>query len=325
MGKKFTKRTECTMKQRKMPGRWKIDRSITWHRVVLQVVLALVSLLITIPVFIMLYRYVPDLVFRFDGQEIRLDHILAGLLVFFTTRVLIGLVDQFVFYIALVAIGLVMLSHLSGWYTIRDITHRYQDLIVFVESRPVRIPFLKDEKMTIRNARQIREAIDYQNPDVRNFAVEIAKANFNDPALYREYGNVIRYFSIFAEIVQWTYIPDPVGEEYYAKASETMHHLSGDCDDYSILMAACIKAVGGEVRLVHTRNHLYPEVKICHISDFDRYINLIKRKLFLKESLGGSIYYHLDRDDYVWLNFDYTTSYPGGPFMDEAILGMLVI
>jgi hypothetical protein len=204
-------------------------------------------------------------------------------------------------------------------------THRYQDLISFVESNPVKIPFLRDEKMTIRNSRQIREAIDFRNPEVRNYAVAISRANFTDPALYREYGNVIRYFSIFSEVVKWNYIPDPVGEEYYAKASESMQHLSGDCDDYSILMAACIKAVGGHVRLVHTKNHLYPEVRICHARDFDKITNLIKRKLYLKESLGGTIYYRIDREDYVWLNFDYTSRYPGGPFMAEAVLGLLVI
>jgi len=313
------------MSKRRKIVRWRVNPEVRWQRIAMQLVLALVSLLITLPAFIMIYRYVPDLIISFQGEMLRLDHILAALLIFISIRWLIGLIDHLVFYIALTAVVLFMLSHLTGWFTFSDVRHRYSDLISFVESRPVNIPFLKDEKMTIRNARQIREAIDYQNPDVRNYAVTISQANFNEPALLREYGNVIRYFSIFSEVVKWNYIPDPVGEEYYARASESIHHLSGDCDDYSILMAACIKAVGGEVRLIHTKNHLYPEVKICHISEFERIVNLIKRKLYLKESLGGSIYYHLDRDGYVWLNFDYTTRYPGGPFLDEAILGMLVI
>jgi hypothetical protein len=305
--------------------RFAVNPRYAWQKTVIQIMLALLSLIIAAPVFIMVYRYVPDFILEFDGHPFRLDHLLTGILIFAAIRFLLGFIDHLIVYVFLVATFSFLILHFTGWYSYQNVMHRYSDLLSFVESNPVKIPFLKDEKMTIRNARQIRDAIDFRNPDVRNYAVHASKANFSDPYLYREHGNIIRYFSIFAEVVQWNYIPDPVGEEYYAKASETIHHLSGDCDDYSILMAACIKAVGGEVRLIHTKSHLYPEVKICHQRDFDKIVNLIKRQLFLKESLGGSIYYHIDRDDYIWLNFDYTTRYPGGPFMDEAILGILVI
>jgi hypothetical protein len=304
---------------------WRSARSGKYGRIIVHAVLVSVALLITFPLFIVLYRYMPDLVLPFDGEVYRLDHILSFLVIFTVVRVGLNLIEHLMFYVMMIIIALVLMSHFTGWYTLREMSQRYADLLTLVESRPVRIPFLKDEKMTIRNARQIREAIDYKKPEVRNYAITISQANFNDRALLREYGNVIRYFSVFTEIVKWNYIPDPVGEEYYAKASESMNHLSGDCDDYSILMAACIKAIGGEVRLIHTTNHLYPEVKICHISDFAKITDLIKRRLYLKESLGGNIYYHLDKDDNVWLNFDYTSRYPGGPFMNEAILGILNI
>jgi hypothetical protein len=318
------------MERSKTAKRWslrlpKASAESQTQRLVSQIILTVVSLAIAAPMLIMIYRYVPDIIINIGDDRIRIDHILTGILIFALVRYLLGHIYHLVLYVVIIAAIFFSVSHFTGWYTYDEIRHSYFDLIAYVESNPVKIPFLKDEKMTIRNARQIREAIDYMNPEVRNYAIRISQANFNDPALYREYGNVIRYFSIFSEVVKWNYIPDPVGEEYYAKASETMHHLSGDCDDYSILMAACIKAVGGEVRFIHTKSHLYPEVKVCHQRDFDKIISLIKRKLYLKESLGGSIYYHIDRDDYIWLNFDYTTRYPGGPFMNEAILGILVI
>lgn len=303
----------------------KFINSSGFKKVITHIALTVASLLISAPVFIIIYRYVPDIMINISGTSIRLDHILTAVFIFGIIRYLLELVKRQVFYVFVTSIVLLTVCHFSGIVTWSDVSHKYADMIAYVESNPVYIPFLRDEKMTVRNARQIREAIDYMNPDVRNFAVEAAQANFYDRSLYREYGNVIRYFSIFKEVVQWTYIPDPVGEEYYAYASETIHHLSGDCDDYSILMAACIKAIGGEVRLIHTKSHIYPEVKVSHKRDFDKIVDLIKRKLFFKESLGGTIYYHVDRDDYVWLNFDYTSRYPGGPFMDEAILGVLVI
>ncbi|MDT8308967.1 MAG: hypothetical protein RQ866_05515, partial [Bacteroidales bacterium] len=218
------------------------------------------------------------------------------------------------------------IAHFSGIYTYGNLMHNYQDLVAYVDSNPVKIPFLREERMTIRNAKKIRAAIDYQHPDVRNFAVKSAKNHFSDAHLKREHGRVLLYFSIFKTIRNsWIYIPDPKGEEYYAKASETIDHLSGDCDDYSIIMAACIRAVGGDVRLVHTKGHLYPEVKIGKLTELEDIIYLIKRKLFLKESLGGKIYYHIDRNDNVWINFDYTNWYPGGKFMDEKIIGIMVV
>ncbi|MFO7722641.1 MAG: hypothetical protein R6V49_05385 [Bacteroidales bacterium] len=318
------------MKRSKSRERWSLKLPKTapdsrTQKLVSQIILTVVSLAISAPLLIMIYRYVPDIIIHIAGNAIRLDHILTAILIFALVRYLLGHIYHLVLYVVIAAAIFFSVSHFTGWYTYAEIRHRYYDLIAYVESNPVKIPFLKDEKMTIRNSRQIREAIDYKNPDVRNYAINISQANFNDPLLYREYGHVIRYFSIFSEVVKWNYVPDPIGEEYYARASESMHHLSGDCDDYSILMAACIRAVGGEVRLVHTKSHLYPEVKVCHQRDFDKIINLIKRNLYFKESLGGSIYYHIDRDDYIWLNFDYTTRYPGGPFMNEAIIGILVI
>jgi hypothetical protein len=52
---------------------------------------------------------------------------------------------------------------------------------------------------------------------------------------------------------------------------------------------------------------------------------LIKNVLFVKESKGKVIHYHIDERGQVWLNLDYTAQYPGGPFMYEEILGALTL
>ena len=91
------------------------------------------------------------------------------------------------------------------------------------------------------------------------------------------------------------------------------------------MMAALIKAVGGEVRLIRTANHMYPEVKVCSYEQFPDIIDLIKNRLFFKESLGNRIYYHLDEWNNIWLNFDYTNIYPGGAFMEDEIIGIMEI
>ena len=46
--------------------------------------------------------------------------------------------------------------------------------------------------------------------------------------------------------LNWVYVNDPAGTDYYAKASESLRLLRGDCDDYAILMASLIESIGGD-------------------------------------------------------------------------------
>ena len=88
-------------------------------------------------------------------------------------------------------------------------------------------------------------------------------------------------------------------------------------------MVACIKAIGGQARIVNTTNHLYPEILIGNKEDLERIHYLIKNELFERESAGKKINYHVDDQQRVWLNLDYTSHSPGGPFMHPEVLGIL--
>jgi len=306
------------------------EKESSWYkkpRKVMSVIIIIsLSVLITIPIFIIVYRYIPDMVIRInDAQSIRIDHVLTFILIFFIVRFILR-TFRYLFIGLFVAIILILtINEIRGKHGFSEITKDYMDLISYMESNPVKIPFLKETKMTIRNASVIKSAVNYDNPKVRNFAVKSSLSNFNNKKLYKQYGNIILYFSIFKEVNNWNYVPDPIGEEYYAKASESIEQLAGDCDDYSILMVSCIKSVGGEARIVHTKHHLYPEVKVSKKEDFLNIVYLIKRELFYKESLGKRIYYHVDNEDNIWLNFDYTGKYPGAKYMSNEIIGILNI
>lgn len=283
------------------------------------------SLLITIPLFIIIYRYVPDIKLNIGGS-FRIDHILTFLFIFILFFVIIRLISKYVLYSLLVGFLLfIAVNQLFGSFGFKDLLSDYKDLITYFEDNPVNIPFLVDEKMTIRNSAEIAKAIDYSNNELRSFAVASSIVYFNQPSLVNEYGQLIRYFSVFKIINRWNYVNDPKGEDYYAKASETIKFMAGDCDDYAIVAAALIKSIGGEVRLIHTKSHLFPEIKVGTTQDLPKVIQLIKSELFYKESLGKKVYYHLDDEGNVWLNFDYTGSYPGAKFMNERIIGILTI
>ena len=137
---------------------------------------------------------------------------------------------------------------------------------------------------------------------------------------------MIQCFAVFKEInSRWNYVSDPKDGDYIATASESLQFLSGDCDDHSILMAACVRAIGGTPRLIHTKGHIYPEILIGSMNDLETVNFLIKNKLFPKESHGKQLHYHIDERNQIWLNLDYTAKYPGGPFMSEEILGALTL
>lgn len=283
------------------------------------------SLLVTIPLFIIVYRYIPDLIVNVGG-EFRIDHILTFLIIFGVCLLLISLINKYIIYSLITTFFIfILISQISGFYSFTEAIKSYRDMLAWVEENPVKIPFLKDEHMRIRNSIEIEEAINYNNPELRNFAVKASTTHFSTKRQYAKYGNVVRYFSVFKVINNWDYVPDPQGEEFYSFADKSCDLMAGDCDDHAILMAAAIKSIGGEVRLIQTKGHLYPEVKVGNIKDMPDLIMLIKKDFFYKESLGKSVYYHLDSKDDVWMNFDYTAKYPGGPFMDETIIGILEI
>jgi len=121
----------------------------------------------------------------------------------------------------------------------------------------------------------------------------------------------------------WNYVNDPVGKEYFAKASESVKFLAGDCDDHAIMMVAALRSIGGTARFVSTTGHLYPEMLIGDKFDLVKIEYLIKEALFPIESKDMSLHYHTDKDGRIWLNLDYTAAYPGGRFYADPILGIL--
>jgi hypothetical protein len=293
-------------------------------RIASSFILTVVSALITLPLFVIVYRYVPDIIIPI-GEGLRIDHILTFVAIFAVIRLFVALIRFFLYGLLIMMLFVMIVGQISGKYGFTKVFSDYVDLISFVGTNPIKIPFLASNKTTIKDADKILAAIDYRNPTVRDFAVSSSLQYFAKAKYDEKFRNVVKYFSVFKTLSKWQYVNDPKGDDYFAKASESVKLMSGDCDDYTILMAASIKAIGGEVRLVRTLTHLYPEVKVCSKEDFPAIIVLIKRQLFYKESLGGRIYFHSDEFENIWLNFDYTEIYPGGKFMSEEIVGILEI
>lgn len=311
----------------------------TKHHGYAVVIIGLVAAILTMPLFMLLYKYFPALEISLGDKVIRLDHILLFLIIFFIAYYLLRKFRTLV-YISLAG-GLVILTitNFSGIYTLGNLYHDYAQFLYDLSENSLKQTFLAQDQKFKRET-ELREAIDYTNPDVRNYAASIGIRHFDDQSYLSTNRKWVQFFSVFKEIYgHWKYVFDPVGEEYYSKASETLGQLQyddnfkGDCDDYSIMMAACIKAIGGEVRLVRTiveRNgtrsgHMYPEVKFGDVKDLETVVYLIKNVYFKDEAKGKSIFYYEDNKGFIWLNFDYNDAYPGGKFQSDVRESELII
>lgn len=224
-------------------------------------------------------------------------------------------------YLILLFIGTVF-----GGYGFKSVFDDYKYMMYFMSENPNPQDIIISKLLPFPNKSKVESAIEYDNSKVRNFAIMATSKHFKDVKGYHEYSTLIHCFAVFKEInSRWNYVSDPKGKDYIAKASESLMYLSGDCDDHSILMAACVKSIGGTPRLIHTDGHIYPEILIGNKKDFEKINYIIQEVLFKNEAKDQALHYHIDEYNQIWLNLDYTAKYPGGPFLKEVILGALTL
>ncbi|MDK2831898.1 MAG: hypothetical protein PWQ75_1650 [Methanolobus sp.] len=97
----------------------------------------------------------------------------------------------------------------------------------------------------------VNEKIDPSNVQVRTMAAASAKKY---PGQYNIY-QICHLFDDTKENIQ--YISDPRGKDLWSTPGETITVGAGDCDDYAILLASLIEAIGGTSRIYLTDTHAF--------------------------------------------------------------------
>jgi hypothetical protein len=181
----------------------------------------------------------------------------------------------------------------------------------------------KPNQAVMRTIGQIEAAVDPENLITRNKAVEIA-------ADYPGYYNIDQICSRYKYLRDnWEYVSDPRGIDYISSGNNTISLAerisarqnksvagAGDCDDYAVLTASLMEAIGGATRVVLAhgggQGHVYAEVYIGEINSNSTkaILNLLQTKYSC-----NLIYGHLDdQNKSFWLNLDWNSTHPGGPF-----------
>lgn len=285
------------------------------------IIIFVLNILITIPIFIIAHNNLITLDWA--------NHI-DRILLFIAILVIIQFILRALRRVTLISVILYLLvlgyGSLFSDYGFETVFEDYRTMIYTMNDDPYPQDIIISKLLPFPNKSKILDAIEYQNPKIRNFAIMATSKHFKEVKGYHDYFTIIQSFAVFKEInSRWNYVSDPKGRDYIAKATESLQYLSGDCDDHSIFMAACIKSIGGTTRLIHTKGHIYPELYIGNQKDLEKINYAIKKVLFPLESKNKVINYHIDERGNIWLNLDYTAKYPGGPFMNEEILGALTL
>ncbi|MBP5663828.1 MAG: hypothetical protein J6X16_06130 [Bacteroidales bacterium] len=286
----------------------------------LRIIFGVLAYLLLIPFVFITFRYIPNAHWPWNLDRILLFLALVSLITFLLRKRKIIVLVLWVSLLMIPTIG-----SITNGYGFRQTYRDYKEMIygVFTEPEPNSTP--RDLRPFPHKTKYI-QAVDYYNPEVRNYAVSLTtddslKKYITD---YHEYRRLIQCFAVFRDVNRrWNYVNDPLGQEYLVKASDNLGVFSGDCDDHSIMMAAAIMSIGGTMRLVHTTEHVYPEILIGDKDNLEDVNYIIKQVMFKAESDGKRLHYHIDNQKQIWLNLDYTARYPGGEFMDSEIIAIL--
>ncbi len=171
-------------------------------------------------------------------------------------------------------------------------------------------------------ARAIARALTPMDPLTRDTAIKIA-ASTQGPfhvEQVAEIWNTVRR--------AWRYVSDPEGQEYFATATETIQNgYIGDCDDFAIVLASMVSAIGGKARVVLMDGpgggHAYAEAcvqgdpKQVAAALTTHYRN--RWRSYLNGKIPTTIAYRTSTECPIWLNLDWNSVVPGGAYQPESL------
>ncbi|HEY8896819.1 MAG TPA: transglutaminase domain-containing protein [Niastella sp.] len=287
-----------------------------------KVLLVLLSILAVIPLAPLINRYIPPLILGNWNFDLTVSIILAGTLTFLTLRLFR--------FLLLPAVGLLILvliyNQLTNGYGFGNMLRDYKTMVQNnwgkKEQKEIDLvlrPTFFDGPLT-KTVKALQSKVRPTDSVVRNWSVKNSLESFDE--YYPKYGSQVRLLSLFRHInSNFKYVSDSERDEYFATANETIQNgLGGDCDDHTILMVTCMKAIGAHCRMILTDGHLYPELLCGDEKQFEMMQQAVIH-LFGNEAIDN-MYYHEQNGQY-WINLDYTARYPGGPYVSETAYAII--
>lgn len=285
--------------------------------------LYIAAILVIIPLAPYINRFIPLI----QIGNWNFDLVISLVLAFLIARIILWIFKPLIIPALAVVVIILLWSSFKKEYTFSDVYNDYKNMVLrnWV-TRDKKQPDVLNihpeivETGMAKTVKGIRSKMDYKDSVVRNFAVQHSLDYFQD--YYTKYGQDVRYLSLFKYIREhFNYVPDPKRDEYFATPQETIRNgLGGDCDDHAILMASCLRSIGGVTRIVIIKGHAYPELYCGDKKDFEEMKSAIVQ--LFDDPPVKQIYFH-EYDGQYWINMDYTAVHPGGPYLNNDVLAVV--
>lgn len=197
---------------------------------------------------------------------------------------------------------------------LRAENEQYKQLIEAQEAELKEYEWCAGSRDSGSQVKTIPAAVVSNQPCVRDFAVSLVKEQqgaYND----RNRGlpgkeGLKQICSLHKYLASsWKYISDPtmIRNDYYSPANRTIAlGLAGDCDDFSILNASCVEAIGGITRIMGGfctgGGHAWAEVMIGGKAEWDRAVKIIRQEYKDKYK---QLEPNIDEEGIYWLSLDW--------------------
>jgi hypothetical protein len=287
-----------------------------------KILLVAIGLLTIVPLAPVINRYLPPVLVGSFNLDLILSLVLAALFTWLVLRIFRFLLIPAVIFLVVV----LCYNQFTNGYGFKSMINDYRSMVENnwgnndkKEKNLVVSASFFDGPLT-KTVKSLQSKVDYKDSVVRNFSVQHSLDYFDE--YHMKYGSMVRLLSLFKYInSNFKYVSDSERDEYFATPKETiLNGMGGDCDDHTLLMVSCLKAIGGHVRMVLTEGHLYPELLAGDEKSFERMQQAIVY-LFGNEAIDN-MYYHEQNGQY-WLNLDYSAKYPGGPYVSEIAYAII--
>lgn len=184
------------------------------------------------------------------------------------------------------------------------------------QSIVTKIQSVIDPKQAMAN--EVSAAMDYTSPAIRDAALSMIKSSHNGSY------NVGQVCDIFDYCYShWVYVDKPYNKECFTSAKESVSLMRGDCDDFAIMMASLVQAIGGKTRVTIAHGadgksyHAYAEVYLdTNKNNVDKLTDSIS-SLYDGATIHYSYSSNLSEDEEAWLNLDRLENHVGGKFFEN--------
>ena len=197
---------------------------------------------------------------------------------------------------------------------LKEENEKYKAVIKSQEEEIKKFGFCAGQSDSSTQVKKIGDAVVPNQPCVRDFAVSLVKEEqgpYYDRrrALPGEQGmkqicNLHYHLS-----TNWKYISDPtmIQNDYFSPANRTIAiGLAGDCDDFSVLNASCVEAIGGISRIMigfcAGGCHAWAEVLIGGENEWNNAVETIRKHYNDKHKMLTP---NVDQNGAYWLPLDW--------------------